>query len=124
MAFKEVSTSNSASRITEYYPKKSSERKEGDSVVGKYTGKRTYKNPDGTDSVLYILESDGKVIGVNSSASIARSMEQIVEGSLVKIVFNGKKKSQKSGRMYNDFSVYIDTDEPSDEKVDLSNLDF
>lgn len=31
-------------------------------------------------------------------------------GNKVKIIYNGEKKSQKTGRMYKDFSVYIKRD--------------
>lgn len=123
MAFKEVT---GGSNINSYWPKKAAERKEGDSVTGVYSSKMTRKNPDGSDSVLYVLQtSDGKV-GVNSSAMIARAMEQIPEGTTVKIVYNGKARSQKTGREYNDFKVYMDDSAESgtNEETDLSDLDF
>ena len=124
MAFKEVT---GGSNITSYWPKKASERKEGDNIVGIYRNKMTRKNPDGSDSVLYVLETKEGKVGVNSSATIARAMEQIPEDTTVKIVYNGKARSQKTGREYNDFKVYMDDSAQApaeDDEADLSNLDF
>lgn len=126
MAFKEVT---GGSNIKSYWPKKSSERKEGDTITGIYRKRMAYKNPDGTDSVLYMLETSEGLVGVNASATITRALEQIPYDTTVKIVYNGKAKSLKTGRTYNDFRVYMDdsnqeTETASDEKVDLSSLDF
>ena len=128
MAFKEVTTSGS---ISSYWPAKAAERKVGDSVEGVYKTKMERQFPDGTKSVLYVLENDGQRIGVNSSALIARAMEQIPEGSRVKIVFQGKERSTKTGREFNNFTVYLDDEtspqsetENTEESVDLSNMSF
>lgn len=126
MAFTEVT--GGGSNIKSYWPKKAAERKVGDNVIGKYKTKMERSNPDGTKSVLYVIESADGLVGVNSSAMIARAMSEIPEGSTVKIVYNGKARSQKTGREFNNFSIYIDTDDGTDEKsddtVDLTNLDF
>ena len=125
MAFKEVT---GGSNISAYWPKKADERKVGDSITGIYRKRMDRKNPDGTDSVLYLLETEDGLVGVNSSATIGRAMEQIPHDTTVKIVFNGKAKSQKTGRTYNDFKVYMDDSSQApakeDEEVDLDNLDF
>ena len=123
MAFKEVTNSNN---IKSYWPKKASERKAGDSVIGVYKERVERKNPDGTDAVLYLIETSDGMVGVNSSALIARAMSQVPYGSTVKITYNGKNRSQKTGREYNDFSVFIDTDDSEDKSsnLDLSGLDF
>lgn len=122
MAFKEVSTGGGS--ISSYWPKKASERKVGDSVVGKYYGKLNRPGLNGGDDTLYLLkDSQGGTIGVNQSATISRAMEQIPEGSMVKIVYNGKATG-KNGRQYNDFKVYMDDGEGGDDGVDLENLDF
>lgn len=124
MAFREVT---GGGNISTYWPAKASERKEGDNVVGVFRDKMSRKNPDGSDSVLYVLEgADGNKIGVNSSATIARAFEQIPRGSTVKIVYEGKARSQKTGREYNNFKVYVDDanqgEGPSDS--DLTSLGF
>lgn len=108
MSWNEVTGGGS---IAAYWPKKATERKEGDSITGVYKDKMSRKNPDGSDSVIYVLEqTDGGKVGVNSSATIARAFEQIPTGTLVKIVYEGKARSQKTGREYNNYRVYIDED--------------
>lgn len=126
MAFKEVTTGGN---ISKYWPAKAADRKVGDFVVGTYRNKLERTMPDGTKNVLYVLEnSDGEKVGVNSSATIARAMEQIPEGSLVKIEFKGKQKSLRTGREFNNFIVMVDDgdaqSEPADDEVDLSNMGF
>ena len=56
---------------------------------------------------MYKLENDGEVIGVASSASIDRQMENIPVGTIVGIRYNGKKQA-KSGVFFNDFDVRVD----------------
>lgn len=123
MAFKEVT---GGSNIKSYWPKKAAERQVGDSVTGIYRSKNERMNPDGSKSVLYMLETPDGMVGVNSSATIARALEQIPKDSTIKIVYNGKARSQKTGREYNDFKVYVDdsTQAPANDEVDLTNLDF
>lgn len=125
MAFKEVT---GGSNIKAYWPKKAAERKVGDSVTGIYRKRMERKNPDGTDSVLYLVETEEGLVGVNSSAMIARAMEQIPYDTTVKITYNGKARSNKTGREYNDFKVFMDDSSQApakdDADVDLSNLDF
>ena len=123
MAFREVTSGGS---ISSYWPKKAAERKEGDNITGVYRDKMSRKNPDGSDSVIYVLEqTDGSKVGVNSSATIANAMAQIPTGSLVKIVYEGKAMSQKSGRSYNNFKVYVDeANQEAGDTVNLNNLDF
>lgn len=125
MAFKEVT---GGSNISSYWPKKVDERKIGDSITGIYRKRMERKNPDGTDAVLYLVETSEGLVGVNSSATITRALEQIPFDTTIKIVFNGKAKSQKTGRTYNDFKVYMDDSSQAapaeDDKVDLSTLDF
>lgn len=121
MAFKQVEA-GSGDRIAEYFPKKASERKAGDNVVGIYKGTRMVSRPNtGEQEPLYILEGEGgKLIGVNNSPVIATKFSQIATGMTVKVQFEGKKTG-KSGRQYNDFSVWIDEDSKSSEE---SELDF
>lgn len=125
MAFKEIT---GGSNIKAYWPKKAAERKVGDEVTGIYRKRMERKNPDGSDSILYLVETDEGMVGVNSSATIARALEQIPYDTTIKIVYNGQAKSQKTGRTYNDFKVYMDdsnqTPKEDDDKADLSDLDF
>lgn len=123
MAFKEVT---GGSKISSYWPAKASERKVGDEVVGVYKTKMERTNPDGSKDTLYVLENRNGKVGVNSSATIARAMEQVPEGSTVKIVFQGKQRSQKSGREYNNFQVFIDEETGTQPEMNenFNNLDF
>ena len=125
MAFKEIT---GGSNIKSYWPKKVAERKVGDEITGVYRKRMERKNPDGTDSVLYLVETSEGMVGVNASATITRALEQIPYDTTVKIVFNGQAKSQKTGRSYNDFKVYMDdsnqTKKEEDDSVDLNTLDF
>lgn len=118
MAFKEVSTPTTSN----YWPKKASERKTGDSIIGKYTGTRDINTPNGQETYYILNNSDGQTL-VRASAGLKRTMEAVPEGSHIKIVFQGKQTG-KNGRQYNAFSVYIDDGEDSSEKVDFDGLDF
>lgn len=125
MAFKEVTTNGNGERFVAYWPKRASERKVGDSIVGKYIGNREMKSPNGMQ-ILYALETDDGLVGVNSSAALARTMATVPEGSYIKIVFNGKQTS-KNGRQFNSFSVFIDDgegDSKDDGNIDLDDLGF
>lgn len=127
MAFKEVT---GGSNIKAYWPKKAAERKVGDAVTGVYEEKMSRRDPNGIEQTLYLLKTSEGLTAVNSSATIARAMEQIPRGSTVKIVYEGKARSNKTGREYNNFKVYVDEDNgnvsatSTSEDVDLSNLDF
>lgn len=125
MAFKEIT---GGSNIKSYWPKKAAERKVGDEITGIYRKRMERKNPDGTDSVLYLVETSEGMVGVNASATITRALEQIPYDTTVKIVFNGQAKSQKTGRSYNDFKVYMDdsnqTQKEENDSVDLDTLGF
>ena len=120
MAFKQIEANGN--RFAEYFPKKASERKAGDNVVGAYKGTREITRPDGSTDVLYVLEGKDGLIGVNTSPVIATKMEQVAEGMTVKIQYEGKERSAKTGREYNNFSVWVDEDDSAaaDDKKDDS----
>lgn len=122
MAFKEVQT---GSNIKQYWPKKAAERKKGDSIEGVYQSKMERPGFAGGTDVLYLLETKDGIAAVNSNASIARKMEQVPEGTRVRIIFNGKMTNPKSGRQYNDFSVLMDDGKDGNEDdLNLENLNF
>ena len=122
MAFKAVT---GGSNISSYWPKKAAERKVGDEITGVYKTKMERVNPDGSKSILYVLQTSDGNVGVNgNSAMILRAMEEIPEGSTVKIIFQGKQRSQKTGREYNNFEVFVDDGGDESPKDDLDNLDF
>lgn len=116
MAFKEIKDNNSGN-ISEYFPKKASERKVGDNVVGVYKGTKEITRPDGSSDTLYVLEGEKGLIGINSSSVIATKMEQIAEGMTVKVQYEGKARSAKTGREYNNFSVWVDSDDSEESET-------
>lgn len=123
MAFKEIT--GGGSKFAEYFPKKADERKKGDSVVGVYKGKKETRRPDGTTAELFVLEGENGLIGVNASNVLNTKFDKVAEGMLVKVVFEGKEKSAKTGRSYNNFSVWIDDSAtPEKEELDLSTIPF
>ena len=119
MAFTELKdTKGSGERMSEYFPKKSNERKQGDYVIGVYQGSRIVKRPDGNEDKIFVLKGENGLIGINNSAVINTKFSQIAEGMKVKVQYEGKARG-KSGHEYNNFSVWIDEDESSDEKEEL-----
>lgn len=120
MAFKEI-TGNTG-KFAEYFPKKSSERKAGDFVIGVYKGTKNVTRPDGRDDVLFVLQGEKGLIGVNTSPVLATKMAEVAEGMTIKIQYEGKERSAKSGREYNNFSVFVDED--ANTKSDDEPLDF
>lgn len=121
MAFQPVS---GGTGIVGYWPAKAADRQVGDEITGVYKQKMERTNPDGSQNVIYAVETSKGLIGVNSSATIAQAMEKIPTGSTVKIVFRGKQRSAKSGREYNNFEVFMDDGSGDGDGVDLDGLDF
>lgn len=119
MAFKEIT--GSTGKFAEYFPKKSSERKVGDFVVGVYNGTQTVTRPDGREDILYVLKGEKGLIAVNTSPVLATKMAEVAEGMTIKIQYEGKERSTKTGREYNNFSVFVDEDAS---KVEDEPLDF
>lgn len=119
MAFKEIT--GSTGKFAEYFPKKSAERKAGDFVIGVYSGTQTVTRPDGREDVLYVLKGEKGLIAVNTSPVLATKMAEVAEGMTIKIQYEGKERSTKTGREYNNFSVFVDEDAG---KSDEEPLDF
>jgi len=117
MAFKEIT--GSASKFAEYFPKKSAERKAGDFVIGVYKGTQTVTRPDGREDILYVLKGEKGLIAVNTSPVLATKMAEVAEGMTIKIQYEGKERSTKTGREYNNFTVFVDEDASKDEDEPL-----
>lgn len=99
--------STTADRITEYWPGKADQRKEGMTVTGKLLGKFVFSEGQEDESTVYKIRNGETVYGVQGYAPIARVLETVPVGSVVGIRFNGKKKSPKTNYMYNDFEVRV-----------------
>lgn len=117
MAFKEIT--GSTGKFAEYFPKKSAERKAGDFVIGVYNGTQTVTRPDGREDILYVLKGEKGLIAVNTSPVLATKMAEVAEGMTIKIQYEGKERSTKTGREYNNFSVFVDEDSSKDEDEPL-----
>lgn len=55
----------------------------------------------------YLFNKNGKEVIVFGKTALKTKMSAVEPGQVVKIVYLGKKKSQKSKREYDDFEVYI-----------------
>ncbi len=80
-------------------------------VEGTYVGKQTGVGEN--KSNLYKLkQADGSMISVWGSTVLDTKMQNVGEGQLVKIVYEGKVKSNtRKGASYKDFNVFIDDGE-------------
>lgn len=77
----------------------------GDEVIG--TFEKVEENVGPNKSRLYTLKTDdGEMIKVWGSTLLDKRFDFISLGEKVKIVYQGKKKSQKGGREYHDFKLY------------------
>ena len=124
-----VTTAGDGERISQSWPAKAAERKEGDTVVGVYVGDITFGKGTEDEATYYKLLENGAVIGVRASAIIRDAFETMPKGTRVGVRYNGKK-SGKNGRQYNSFEVRIlaepaafKSPEPSQE-IDLTDIPF
>lgn len=80
-------------------------QKAGDEVVGIL--EKVEENVGPNKSRLYTLKKeDGSLVKVWGSTLLDKRFDFISLGEKVKIVYEGKKKSEKSKRAYNDFKVF------------------
>jgi hypothetical protein len=98
------------------------DRKE--SIEGKLVKVQESVGPN--ESMLYTLKTDKGMIGVWGSTVLDTKFEGISNGSMVKIEPQGKVKSEKTGREYQDFKVFVKppefeevTDVPDDLSFDM-----
>ena len=79
--------------------------KEDKEIVGVYTGMEENVGPNA--SHMYYLENkDGEKVGVWGTALLDQRFSKVEKGTEVRIVYNGKTTSPKTGRSYHDFSFY------------------
>lgn len=72
----------------------------GDQVTGKYIG-----SFDGNLGPCYMLESNGKVVGLPSNAGIVNNFQQKKIGTIVRITYEGTGVSEKNGQTYYKFRI-------------------
>lgn len=78
----------------------------GDTLEGVYVKKEIFEGKFGTTE-KYIVEVDGNMLGVYSSASLARQFKNIPEGAYVWIEYKGEEVS-KNGRPVKVYAVDYD----------------
>jgi len=65
------------------------------------------ENVGANNSMLYTFERpDGSRVGVWGSAILDSRMKNLTVGEEVKIVYKGKVRSERTGRVYKNFEVY------------------
>lgn len=100
--------------------------KEGDSVEGLFT--RMEENVGDNNSNMYYLEQDnGETIGVWGSTVLDVRLKNVKVGEMVKVVYQGVKKSEKTKRDYKDYDVYhkpAPFKKVGDEGIDLDEINF
>jgi len=74
-------------------------------IVGKLVGVKS--NVGANESMLYQLKTEDGIIGVWGSTVLDTKFAGIQNGSMVKIEPMGKQKSEKTGRTYQDFRVFV-----------------
>jgi len=77
--------------------------KKGDSIEG------TYKGPtEGKFGEDYIIETKTGDQTVFGKTVLNTKMKNVPQGVKIKIVYNGEIKAETGGRMYQDYSVFVD----------------
>jgi hypothetical protein len=79
---------------------------EGDSLTCIYNRMKSGVGPNNSNLYTVTEEPSGKEYVVWGSDVLDNRMSSIKQGSLIKIVYNGKKISEKSKRPYYDYAVY------------------
>ncbi|MBU4348643.1 hypothetical protein KJ671_04050 [Patescibacteria group bacterium] len=56
----------------------------------------------------FILEAKGKEVLVFGKTALQSKLSGVAIGTKIKIVYLGEKKSEKTGRNYEDYEVFVD----------------
>ena len=95
------------------WPEKGIELQVGDSIEGRYIGKK--EKVGRNNSNVYTIETaDGKKVGVWGSTVLDSKFQNIGEGKMVAIQYVGIKKG-KTGSTYKDFKCGVGIDKVGDE---------
>jgi hypothetical protein len=98
---------------------------EGDAVIGKYLGSGERESQFGLQTYHDIdpmeVDTDGvsldKTLRLNSCGSIDNQMDEVAEGSIVKVTFNGKgiiESGPMKGKEFNDVTVEVAEEDDTD----------
>ena len=109
--FNKYSEVGGGSTVDVYFPAKGQEFELGEGVEGRYIEKKTGVGKH--KSNVYVLESNGKKIGVLGSTVLDSKFENIAIGKMVAIAYAGEKEG-KNG-MYHDFKMGVGIDTVGDE---------
>lgn len=91
------------------------------SVIGVLIGRNTNVGPN--NSMKYNLkQEDGTVIGVWGSTVLDTKLEQVANGTEVKITFLGKRDSKGGRGQYKDFKVEMKPVEGSVSPAQVTNV--
>lgn len=74
-------------------------------ITGKLVDIKSNVGPN--ESILYTLDTDDGRVGVWGSTVLDTKMAGVQRNSMVKIEPQGETKSEKTGRKYQDFKVYV-----------------
>jgi hypothetical protein len=83
---------------------------EGESIIGLLKEKREGIGQFGSN--LYIIDVDGKLIGVWGNAAIDNNLKDVPVGSQIGLKYIGKAISDKTKREYKNFRIVVEPLEP------------
>ncbi len=89
--------------------------KDGATVIGILKDVKHNVGPN--ESTIYDLETKEGVVGVWGSTILDTRLKNTSVGDEIKIVYNGYKKSEKTGRDYKDYTVYKRTPVVSEDEI-------
>lgn len=96
-----------------------------DPIEGKYINYKEKVGPN--ESKLYTLKTKEGEVGVWGSTVLDTKFAQIQRNSMVKIEPLGETKSEKSGRTYQDYKVFVIPpafEEVDDAPINLDDIPF
>jgi len=98
-------------KVDSYFPEKGQELVEGEGIEGRYIEKKTGVGKH--KSNVYVLDCDGKKVGVWGSTVLDSKFLDIAIGKMVAVAYAGEKEGK--GGTYHDFRVGVGIDTVGDE---------
>ena len=90
---------------------------EGDSIEGLYKGKEMSEGKFGLQEIATLETRAGDLKKVSIKAGLKSSFELLSPGRVIKIVYTGKQKNPKSGRIFDGFEVFAVKTSPTEAKA-------